>query len=328
VTRGKSTKKNPSIKPSSTQSLPQQDLTNPPHLQKTITHAALTNSSSETAPASEPSTPSKQTSEATENFQSALPTSPEWPIFNKHDDTALKGLPYFHARKTNIINFEEEPNAIWRHEFGSMEVLAWKENKKHTGAVNLYMIGRLSKSDLMNAHSDFDSDPAYRLKLTLERDTVDSIRSIMDNGPLKDIDVVHSPILGRFADFSAKLKKLQATDAPRLDIDDPFPFVWDGRDSRPGSLLKAYPVDKLCDTDMLAVEMNISSYDFSARSGSRRAGYSLSLRNVYVFPETISNFSSSAHSSPKNLKRQGDSLVSPRRNKKPGQLAVFSDDED
>ena len=63
-----------------------------------------------------------------------------------------------------------------------------------------------------------------------------------------------------------------------------------------------YFVDKLCDTDMLAVEINISSYDFFVRSDSRYIKYSLSLHDVYVFSETISNFNNSAHSLSKNFK--------------------------
>ena len=91
--------------------------------------------------------------------------------------------------------------------------------------------------------------------------------------------------------------------------------------------MKIYSVDKLCDTDMLAVEMNISFYDFSVRSDSKHAEYSLSLHDVYVFSESILNFNSSAYSSFKNLKYQKNSLVSLKKNKKSDQLVMFSDDE-
>ena len=78
---------------------------------------------------------------------------------------------------------------------------------------------------------------------------------------------------------------------------------------------------------MLAVKMNILFYDFSVRSDLKHAEYFLSLHNVYVFSESISNFNSSAHSLFKNLKHQEDNLVSSRKNKKFNQLAVFSDNE-
>ena len=78
---------------------------------------------------------------------------------------------------------------------------------------------------------------------------------------------------------------------------------------------------------MLAVETNISSYDFFVRSDLKCVEYSLSLYDVYVFSESISNFSSSAHFLFKNLKHQEDSLISSRKNKKSDQLAMFSDDE-
>ena len=77
-----------------------------------------------------------------------------------------------------------------------------------------------------------------------------------------------------------------------------------------------YSVDKLCDTDILAVEMNISFYDFFIKSDSRHAEYFLSLYNVYVFLESISNFSSLTYFLLKNLKHQENSLMSLRKNKK------------
>ena len=327
MTQEKSIKKNLSIKSSSTQFLSQQDLTDSSDLLKTVTHAALINFFSETAPVSELSTFSKQISETTENLQSALFISSEWLIFNKHDDTALKNLSYFHVKKTNIINFEEKLNVIWKHEFENLKILIWKKNKKHTDAVNLYVIDWLSKLNLMTAHSDFESDSVYQLKLTLKWDTVNFIQFILNNDSLKNIDVVHSSVLDCFADFSVKLKKLQTTDILWLDVDNLFFFVWDEKDFWSESLLKMYSVDKLCDTDMLAVETNISFYDFSIRSDLRCAEYSLSLYDVYVFSENISNFSSSTHSSFKNLKHQEDSLVSLKKNKKSSQLAMFSDNE-
>ena len=91
--------------------------------------------------------------------------------------------------------------------------------------------------------------------------------------------------------------------------------------------MKIYFVDKLCDTDMLAVKMNISSYNFFVKSDLRCAEYFLSLHDVYVFSESILNFSSLIHFSFKNFKHQENSLVSLKKNKKSDQLAVFSDDE-
>ena len=92
-------------------------------------------------------------------------------------------------------------------------------------------------------------------------------------------------------------------------------------------MLKTYFVDKLCDTDMLAIEMNISFYDFFVRLDSRHAEYFLSLHDVYVFSESISNFSSLIYFLFKNLKHQKNSLVSLKKNKKSDQLAIFFDDE-
>ena len=84
-----------------------------------------------------------------------------------------------------------------------------------------------------------------------------------------------------------------------------------------------YSVDKLCNTDMLAVEMNISFYDFSVKSDSKCAEYFLSLHDVYFFSENISNFSNLTHFSFKNFKCQKNSLINLRKNKNFDQLAIF-----
>ena len=88
-----------------------------------------------------------------------------------------------------------------------------------------------------------------------------------------------------------------------------------------------YFVNKLCDINMLVIEMNISFYDFSVKSDLKCAEYFLSLCDVYVFSESISNFISLTHSLFKNFKYQEDSLVSLRKNKKFNQLVVFSDNK-
>ena len=88
-----------------------------------------------------------------------------------------------------------------------------------------------------------------------------------------------------------------------------------------------YFVDKLYDIDMLAIEMNILFYDFSVKSDSKCAEYFLSLHDVYVFSESISNFSSSTHSSFKNFKHQENSLISLKKNKKFDQFVIFFNDE-
>ena len=227
-----------------------------------------------------------------------------WMIF--HTFTSKKLI--LSILKRNLISFKNINLKIWRF---------WLEKKKkYTNAVNLYMINWLSKSDLMTAYLNFESDSAYQLKLTLKQDIMNFIWFILNNDFLKNINVIHFSIFDHFADFSVKLKKLQITDISWLDIDDFFFFVWNERNLKSESLLKMYSVDKLYDTDMLAVEMNISSYDFFVRSDSRHAEYSLSLHDVYVFSESISNFSSSAHSLSKNFKCQNDNLVSLRKNKK------------
>ena len=202
------------------------------------------------------------------------------------------------------------------------EMLSWKGEEEYRGAVNLFVIGFLSKANLVAEASEYDS--VYRLELVLEQDTAMALQQILSTGPLNKADFFNSPLRGHTAFFSVKLKNLQKSDAPQLDIGDPFPFVFDGREMVKGrkTLLKNYPVNQLSDNDTLAVETNISSYDIPARADDvGRAGYLLSLRAIYFLTK------GSPESSPKSLKRKGDGLVSPRKNKKAGQLAIFSDED-
>ncbi|KAN0072909.1 hypothetical protein V8E54_009023 [Elaphomyces granulatus] len=97
------------------------------------------------------------------------------------------------------------------------------------------------------------------------------------------------------------------------------------------NVLESYPVELLPDNSMRVVETNLSSYTIPAKGGSpERTGYTMSLRSVYVLAEAdIISFHEPADSSPgsKGNKRQGDALISPRKNKRVGQIVNFSDDE-
>ena len=190
------------------------------------------------------------------------------------------------------------------------------------------MIGCLAKASLLNAHSEYN--PEYRLDANFNRDTIQALRAIMSNGPLQDLANVNLPIFGRTVKFTAKLAALQKSDAQDLDIDDPFPFVFDGREMSPTrrSILNSYSPDQLSRDDIIAIEANLFTYQI-ARKGEQpeRNGYSLSLRAIYFLAGKTMDFDGSGKLSPKTLKRRGDSLVSPRKNRRPGQLAVFSDEE-
>src|SRR5579871_2587875 len=54
------------------------------------------------------STPPESTSIATRKDQPNPLSSPDWPIFDKDDNTLPRGLPFFGARKSNILNFQQE----------------------------------------------------------------------------------------------------------------------------------------------------------------------------------------------------------------------------
>ncbi|KAN0070022.1 hypothetical protein V8E54_011603 [Elaphomyces granulatus] len=210
-------------------------------------------------------------------------------------------------------------------------MLSWRE-KNGKKAANLFIVGKLGRGNLASSESEY-GDPAYRLELIIDQETTMAIQNILKDGPLKGLDDVRSPVLGNSTIFSAKLKNLRRTDAPELGVDDPFPFLFDGREMEVGqeNVLESYPVELLSDNSMLVVETNLSSYTIPARGGSpERTGYTMSLRSVYVLAEAdIISFHEPADSSPgsKGNKRQGDALISPRKNKRVGQIVNFSDDE-
>ena len=70
--------------------------------------------------------------------------------------------------------------------------------------------------------------------------------------------------------------------------------------------------------DWLAIETNIATFDMP-NSGR---GFTFSLREAYYLgTEDIS-------SAPANRKRQGDTLISPRKRRMAGQIASFSDEDE
>jgi hypothetical protein len=109
-----------------------------------------------------------------------------------------------------------------------------------------------------------------------------ALQTALDGGPLKDHDLVHSPLKDETVSFSAKIKALRKSDSPELEIKDAFPFLFDGREMEKGQRLKAYSADLLTTGDIVAVETNISSYAIPAKGDSTgRARYTLSLRAVF-----------------------------------------------
>jgi len=254
-------------------------------------------------------------------------SSPAWPSLDENDNIVLKGQDFFESQKSNVTNLENNPDTTWKIAYLSSQVFSWKQDDK--GAVDIFVVGLLDKAKLITAASVYDK-PYYRLELALDQDTMLALKSIMENGPLKDsdnFDNVKYPFIGRSAIFKVVLKTLQKTEARTLKVEEPFPYLFDGREMARGKkvLLEDYPAERLSDNDMLAVQTNISSYDMPAREDSFRiTGYSMSLREIYFLGECVGGTSDSF---PKSLKRQGDSLMSPRKNKKAGQLAVFSDED-
>jgi len=155
--------------------------------------------------------------------------------------------------------------------------------------------------------SDFTDfyDPSYRLELVLDRDTVTSLRGLLDSGPLKDLDDVNYPLLGRVAVFSTKVKNLLKFDAPELDASDPFPFLFDGddMDGGPDTKLRVFPASELTDGATLAVETNVSTYAIPARGNfPGRTGYTMSLRHVYVLGSTALGSAAPLESPPRSVK--------------------------
>ena len=213
-----------------------------------------------------------------------------------------KGFSFFRNKKSNVINFNYKSDGSWRVAFRGSELLSWRE-KNEKKAVNLIVVGKFGRGNLASSESEY-GDPVYRLELIIDQETTMAMLNILNDGPLKGLDDVRYPVLGNSAIFSAKLKNLRRTYAPELRVDD---------------------------NSMLAVETNISSYTIPARGGSpERTGYTMSLWSVYVLAEAdIISFHEPADSSSgsKGNKRQGDVLISPRKNKRAGQIVNFSDDE-
>ena len=256
-------------------------------------------------------------------FKSTL----SWPASGSNSEGGPRGLPFFRLNQTNVTNFLPEVQADWKTAFRGSETLCWKDGSGK--AVSLYVIGRVGRANLETALSDYGNDPGYRLELTVDRDTGSALRNIFDNGPLQGLNDINYPLLGRTATFSAKLKTLHKTDAPDLDVEAPFPYIFDGNDAddRKETFLTDFAASDLTTNQLVVVETIISSYTIPAKGlSSGRSGYSMSLREIYVIHDPNSASGGHSDSLPRDRKRQGDSLVSPRRNIKGGERALFSDD--
>ena len=93
-------------------------------------------------------------------------------------------------------------------------------------------------------------------------------------------------------------------------------------------LLKNYSARQLSHDDMFAVETNISSYDISVREDFlTRTDYFFSLLSVYFIAKGDLSLDEASTTLSKFDKHQEGSLMSSRRNKKTGQLAIFSDED-
>jgi hypothetical protein len=145
-------------------------------------------------------------------------------------------------------------------------------------AVSLFVIGRLGKANLETALSEYGNDPGYHLELIVDRDTGSALRNIFDNGPLQGLDDINYPLLGRTATFSAKLNALHKSDAPHLDAEDPFPYIFNGKDAdeRQETFLKNDPASQLSSNQLVVIETIISSYIIPTKGqSSGRSGYSI-----------------------------------------------------
>src|SRR5436190_9755937 len=313
VTRGKSLKKGVASE------TPKSVKTTSQGTSQSASQTTAADTYSETVDTGTVSTPLQST---TGYVQSNSQSSPPWPSLDLNDDDRPKGLAFFRVNTRNIVNFQVESNAMWRPGYLGSENFAWNDDHERKEAVNLYVIGRLGWSNLTNAESLFG--PSYRLQLQLDSVTASALKHILDNGPLKDVEVFRSPLLGHSAVFSSKAIDLRK-DAPDLDPKDPFPFLFDGRETRSQSVLINYPAEDFSADDLVVVETNISSYNVPKRDESSPSmGYKLLLRAIFFLGH---GFNASNKSSPKTLKRPGESLVSPRKNKKAGDIAFFSDED-
>jgi hypothetical protein len=157
--------------------------------------------------------------------------------------------------------------------------------------------------------------------------TAAALRVLFDSGPFGNADDLRYPLVGTSATFATKLKVLQRKDFPQLTVNRPFPSLWHGCDlDGSGTPLVKFPAVDLTAGCELAVETNMSTYTFPPKGQvPGRKGYSLSLGSIYVLGTAATE--SPELAGPVSSKRPGDGLLSPRKNKRAGQPAVFSDED-
>jgi len=167
-----------------------------------------------------------------------------WPIFNKSDDTVLKGPSYFKAKKTNLVNLARHTGTAWKPIFSGSHMLSWEDEGEPNKSINVFVVGHFDRAELVKPTTGL-FDPAYRLELLLDTESINAFNTILEGSPLNNEEHLTSPLKGHRMTFQVKWKTLQKSDAQDIGASDPFPFLFDGREMAKSqkTLLKNY---RLC----------------------------------------------------------------------------------
>jgi hypothetical protein len=202
------------------------------------------------------------------------------------------GLPFFEDTRANIKNIAAHPESFrWVREFGDRDILCWEEaDGSCRKAIQLITTGKIRTADL-EAPNKFNT---YTVDLQLDERNRDAFEQLWQPGKFGNKAGLSVPIndLG-IARFTAKLDAINKDAAIEKKINliltenDPFPGLHDGSVMHPRSTeLVPRPVADFIAGATVAVEATVATYDFTSSDGSRRFGYSLSLREVYWLVES------------------------------------------
>jgi len=106
------------------------------------------------------STPPGKVINTTTESQSPQSPTHVWPIFNKTDDTVLKGPSYFKAKKTNIVNLVRHTATAWKPIFSGLHMLSWEDEGEHNKPINIFVVSHFDRAKLVKPTTSL-FDPAY-----------------------------------------------------------------------------------------------------------------------------------------------------------------------
>lgn len=201
-------------------------------------------------------------------------------------EAAPIGKAFFKSMATHLDNINVKRDTKWSNSGASNRSL--QTSTKPFTNMRVIVHGIIERPALESC----DDYNKWELDVKVKNRDIKKLKAIMaTGGPAKKKDYKTPFGEGRMIRFAAKLK--DHTEYIDLNQYSAFPHLWDGRSMSPGNPeAEHFPVEEFLKDTSVAVELTITSYDFSNERGSRY-GYTFVMDDVYYLAEHDSDYDTS-----------------------------------